>query len=430
MPIHHPDGTSILSASPPRGIDVEAASATSFLRASASSAPGPDPQLAVELVRALNPSMSDSRDADTRPASASREAGARARPRLAALTVAHHRDPSRVGERALVLEQESGRPVLLARHELAFAHPGDASEPRPLAEPRMSRTPIELRASGGGLALDAPASLEVRVDGRAVSGRVALDAATLARGAVIEIGKAALLVAHHAELGARPPRLGITGESAAIDEVRRAIVRVADLAVPVLVEGESGVGKERVARAIHEASGRSGAYVAVNVATLPPSLAASELFGHARGAFTRRVRSARRPLRARRRRGRSSSTRSARSPPTWQAMLLRVLETGEVRRLGTAESRSVDVRVLAATDSDLAAAVDRGDFRGALLHRLRGFVVLVPPLRERREDVPRLALELLREELAGDGRARPPRARGRVAAGLDDAATARASVAG
>jgi len=343
----------------------------------------------------------DPRDAETVPASASDRAPARTRPCLAALTLAHHRDPRRVGERALILEQESGAPVLLARHALAFAHPGSSAEPAPLADPRMSRRPVELRARGGALELAAPDGVELRVDGQRVSS-ARLDADALAAGAVIEVSRAVVLVAHHAQLGVRPARCSITGESVAIDEVRRAITRVADLAVPVLIEGESGVGKERVARAVHEASGREGDYVAVNVATLPPSLAASELFGHARGSFTGAT-DAHAGLFERADGGTLFLDEIGEIAADVQAMLLRVLEQGEVRRLGTSRARAVDVRVLAATDSDLGSMVTRGDFRGALLHRLRGFVITVPPLRARREDVPRLVVELLREELAATG---------------------------
>ncbi|MCB9598721.1 MAG: sigma-54-dependent Fis family transcriptional regulator [Sandaracinaceae bacterium] len=343
-----------------------------------------------------------SRDAPTMPASEPEPGGARARPVLVALTVAHHRDPSRVGERALVLEQESGRAVRLARHELGFAHPGEVGEPRPLADPKLSRRAIELRVARGELELAVPDGVELRVDGRLVTGVRRLDAARLAEVPVLEIGRAVVLLAHPVELGARPERHAITGESVAVDGVRRSISRVADLAVPVLVEGESGVGKERVARAIHDASGRTGPYVAVNVATLPASLAASELFGHSKGAFTGAT-EAHAGLFERADGGTLFLDEIGEIAADVQAMLLRVLELGEVRRLGTGGTRAVDVRVIAATDSDLAGAVSRGGFRQALLHRLRGFVIEVPPLRARREDIPRLVVELLREELAATG---------------------------
>ncbi len=337
----------------------------------------------------------------TAPGSASREARAEARPRVVALTVAWHRDPARVGERALVLEQESGRPVALSRTELGFGQPGAATT-APLGDPKLSRTPVLLRARAGALELEVPPTVDVRAGGRAVDGAACLSAAEVAAGAVLEIARRVILVVHHAEIGARPARHAITGESPAIDAVRRGITRVADLAVPVLVQGESGVGKERVARAIHEASGRAGAYVTVNVATLPATLAASELFGHVRGAFTG-ASEAHAGLFERADGGTLFLDEIGEISADVQAMLLRVLEVGEVRRLGAATSKAVDVRVVAATDADLAARAARGELREALLHRLRGFVIDVPPLRARREDIPRLVVELLREELAATG---------------------------
>ncbi len=346
--------------------------------------------------------MSDPRDQPTQPASETGTARPEG-PRVVALTLAFHRDARRVGERALVLEQESGRPVALGRHALELAHPGEA-ETRPLLDPRISREVAQLTARGGALTVEPASGAALTIDGRPARGRTAIDATALAQGVLIEVSRSALLVAHHATVGARPPRFGITGESLAVDEVRRAIAKVADLAVPVLVRGETGVGKERVARALHDASGRAGAFVAVNVSTLPPSLAAAELFGHARGAFTGAA-TPRDGLFARADGGTLLLDEVGELPQEVQPMLLRALERGEVRPVGSSEARPVDVRVVSATDADLEAAQARGELREALVHRLRGFEIRVPPLRTRREDIGRLVVELLRQELAPLGEA-------------------------
>ena len=159
----------------------------------------------------------------------------------------------------------------------------------------------------------------------------------------------------------------------------------------MLVQGESGTGKELVARLLHYWSDRVGSpFVAVNCAALAPGVLESELFGHERGAFTGASQRAPAASSARTA-ARSSSTRSARCRADFQAKLLRVLQDGEVQRVGAAKPRHVDVRVVAATNRDLRDAIAAGRFREDLYFRLNVIPIQLAPLRERREDILPLA---------------------------------------
>jgi transcriptional regulator with GAF, ATPase, and Fis domain len=162
--------------------------------------------------------------------------------------------------------------------------------------------------------------------------------------------------------------------------------------------GETGVGKELVAEAIHEHSGREGPFVPVNCAALPNTLAESELFGAVRGAYTGA--DARKGLFGRADRGTLFLDEIGEISGEVQAKLLRALAIGEIRPVGSDQPRYVDVRVVAATNVDLEAAVARGAFRPDLYARLMAHIITVPPLRERREDI----LELSRHFLRGAGK--------------------------
>jgi two-component system, NtrC family, response regulator HydG len=202
-----------------------------------------------------------------------------------------------------------------------------------------------------------------------------------------------------------PP--GIVARSEGMKRVVAMARRVARTNATVLLLGESGVGKERVARLVHDASGRlGGPMVAVNCAAMPESLLESELFGHAKGAFSGAV--ADRPgLFEAARGGTLFLDEIGDVPPAMQAKLLRVLEEREVRRVGENKTRPVDVRIVAATHKDLASAAADGSFRQDLYFRLRVVEISIPPLRERPEDILPIAKRLLAEAAAREGGGAP-----------------------
>ena len=189
---------------------------------------------------------------------------------------------------------------------------------------------------------------------------------------------------------------GVIGESTIMKALAERVDRVARSILPVLVRGETGTGKELVARAIHRRSRRPGPFISENCAALAESLLESELFGHEQGAFTGADR-ARDGLFARAHGGTLFIDEIGDMSPAMQAKLLRVLQDGEVRRLGGHRTTTVDVRVIAATHKDLEALVRQGLFREDLMFRLAVLEVRVPSLRERPEDVPGLVDHFLRK---------------------------------
>jgi DNA-binding NtrC family response regulator len=209
---------------------------------------------------------------------------------------------------------------------------------------------------------------------------------------------------------ARPaPRIdGIVGESEALRALLEQVEMVADTDATVLITGESGTGKELVARAIHERSPRRKApLVRVNCAAIPESLFESELFGYVRGAFTGALTD---------RAGRFEAAQGGtlmldeigEAPLAVQPKLLRVLQEKEMERVGETRARKIDVRIVAATNRDLAAEVEAGRFRGDLFYRLNVFPIESPPLRDRREDIPLLAEHFIQAS-ARRLRRQPPR---------------------
>ena len=184
--------------------------------------------------------------------------------------------------------------------------------------------------------------------------------------------------------------LGLLGCSDAMVELRDAVRRVAESPYPVLITGESGSGKELVARAVHTLSRRPRRFGAVNCAALTDELVEAELFGYVRGAFTGAV-SERAGLFESAERGTLFLDEVGELSARAQAKLLRVLQDGEIRRVGENVPRRVDVRVVAATNRPLDAAVSVGRFREDLLYRLDVLRIVVPPLRERGDDIVLLA---------------------------------------
>ena len=194
-------------------------------------------------------------------------------------------------------------------------------------------------------------------------------------------------------------RTGILGESAAIQEVLVKIEQMAPVTSTVLIEGESGTGKELVARAIHDLSPRGGrgkAFIAVNCAAIPDTLLESELFGHEKGAFTGATDQ---------KKGRFELADGgtilidgvSELQPSLQGKLLRVVQERSFERLAGTRTISVDVRILASTQADLEALVLAGSFRKDLFYRLNVIRIEIPPLRDRLEDVPVLAQQVLLE---------------------------------
>ena len=186
----------------------------------------------------------------------------------------------------------------------------------------------------------------------------------------------------------KPPSL--VGRSAALLEVFKQVARAAPTDVPVLITGETGAGKEMVARSLHQRSARaSGPFVPVDCGAIAESLMESELFGHAKGAFTGAA-GARRGLFEEAHGGTLFLDEVGDIGPKIQAQLLRALQEGEIRRVGESTPVHVDVRVVAATNRDLSQAVKDGRFREDLLYRLDVVRLHLPPLRERKEDIPAL----------------------------------------
>jgi len=196
----------------------------------------------------------------------------------------------------------------------------------------------------------------------------------------------------------------MVGSGPRMAEVFRLMESAAASPIGVLVEGDTGTGKELVARGIHAASARAGApFVAINCAALPEALLESELFGHRRGAFTGATRDQRGLFEAAAG-GTIFLDEVSEMPASMQAKLLRVLQDGEVVPLGDTRSRRVDARVISATNRDLAAVMRRGEFREDLYYRLSAFPIHLPPLRERVEDIPVLAARFLAAASARNGK--------------------------
>ncbi|MEJ2407282.1 MAG: sigma-54 dependent transcriptional regulator, partial [Candidatus Thiodiazotropha sp.] len=197
------------------------------------------------------------------------------------------------------------------------------------------------------------------------------------------------------DLSRRYPVSGMIGNSPAMQQVFERIQRVAPTDTTVLILGESGTGKELVARAVHEQSPRSQApLITVNCAAIPDNLIESELFGHEKGAFTGAMETHRGLVEAAHR-GTLFLDEIGELPAEAQARLLRVLQEGEIRRVGSTQSRQVDVRLIAATNRDLKQEVERGNFRSDLYFRLHVMEILLPPLRQRGDDIRELAERLL-----------------------------------
>jgi two-component system, NtrC family, nitrogen regulation response regulator GlnG len=323
-----------------------------------------------------------------------------------ALTILFHPEIRRVGDWTALSEVLLGREALVSRSHPEFTSP-DRQAGGPLTDRYISRQPIRFQPGPdkGIILTPGESRTRVEIDGVPVLQSREIPAAEIERGVVLELaGRIVVLLHWIFQIPPEPPgRLGLIGESARLAQVRWDVRRVADLDVPVMLRGETGTGKELVARAIHDASPRrSGPFVAINLGAISSSLVASELFGAVKGAFTGSVQSQDGYFR-RAQGGTLFLDEVGEAPSEVQVMLLRALETHEINPVGSQAQVRVDARVLAATDADLEASVQAGEFRAPLLHRLSGFEIWLPPLRERREDIGRLLVHFLRQELAATG---------------------------
>jgi len=283
-------------------------------------------------------------------------------------------------------------PVTLGDGPLLIGRERDAAVV--LEDEEVSRRHAEVRYDGRAdvwVIRDCGSRNGLWVDGLRV-GRAAL-----VHGTVVRIGRT-LLVAVDALVAAgrqlRSETQALRGHSVAMQQVRGEIATLANQRIPLLVLGETGVGKELVARDLHERSGRCGPFVPVSCATIPSGLSDGELFGQTVGVFTSAV-LPREGLFGQARGGTLFLDEIGELSATVQSKLLRALAMGEVQPVGGPPPAQGDVQVIAATHRDLADDVATGGFRADLYSRLAGWVLRVPPLRERREDIIDLALAVL-----------------------------------
>jgi transcriptional regulator with PAS, ATPase and Fis domain len=276
-----------------------------------------------------------------------------------------------------------------------------------LTDRTVSRLHCELRRVGGAVrVIDSGSTNGTLVDG------VRVHVAELAAGQLVRVGATTLGVSTvdeplAIELSLRHRFGDVIGASAEMRRLYAILERVAPTESSVLIQGETGTGKELVARALHDASPRAKApFVTVDCGAIAENLIESELFGHVRGAFSGAV-GDRRGLVEEADGGTLFLDEIGELPPALQPRLLRVIEALEVRRVGGNTSKRVNLRVVAATNRPLARSVNEGTFREDLYYRLAVVELLLPPLRARREDIPLLAEHFFRR-YAGDTAPMPP----------------------
>jgi two-component system nitrogen regulation response regulator GlnG len=311
---------------------------------------------------------------------------------LLGMTILWHPDTARIGQQWSGL----GSPGRLDLNRFEPMFRSVDSDEMPLGERSISRTPLQLIRDGhDGIEIALPESrMAVQLDGTMLDTTVYLQRTQIDAGVVLTLGGNVLLCLHW--ISTLPKTSGIhdvIGVGSAATRLRSLISQVARTDLPVLLLGETGTGKEVAAQAIHTAGNRAGKpLVSVNMATLNEGLAAADLFGAARGAYTG-AQTAREGLFAEAKDGTLFLDEIGDTPASVQPMLLRVLENGEYRPVGGSTVQRSGARLIAATDRDLGTQA----FNQPLLRRLEAFVIRVPPLRERREDIGLLIVHFLRE---------------------------------
>lgn len=328
--------------------------------------------------------------------------------RVPALTILSHATAHRAGERLLLDSLAAGREVALSRNAPDFLRPGSAIG-SPLGDPFISRKPIRFVGTldGGVRCIIGDSSTIVALD-EPIRGAVEFSPADIDAGVVFALADRVVLLLHFVE-GVETDAadaMGMVGRSAGVRRARQHIERVVDLDVPVLVRGETGTGKELVARALHERGPRRGRrFVSVNLGAIPKELAAAELFGAQKGAYSGAARDREGYFRAAHG-GTLFLDEVGEASSEVQVMLLRVLETAEMYPVGSDAAVKTNVRLVAATDANLEAHIRDGRFKAPLLHRLAGYEIRLPPLRERRDDLGLLFYHFAREELDALGAAK------------------------
>ena len=319
------------------------------------------------------------------------------------LTILYHPDHARVGERAIL---DTTLPTQLSRHDTLFSSTEDGSK-RSLKDPFVSRSALSLSPGlehSVRLFSNDP-KLRVLIDGKLFAVEALVVADELCSGVVITLGDRVVLLLHRtSDEPDTVQSYGLVGCSSRIREIRTSIEKAAASDVPVLLRGETGTGKELVARAIAESNQRAKPYVTVNMSAVTPEMASAEFFGVQRNSATGV--DAREGYFAAARGGTLFLDEVGLAHVQVLNALLRALDGGEIQRIGAKGSDRLraQVRLISATDTNLERAINQGTFSQAVLQRLGGYPILLPALRERREDVGLLLVHFLKLELEKQGK--------------------------
>ena len=310
------------------------------------------------------------------------------------LSILYHPQTERIGDICdMVCHIDTGI-IRMGRHELEFNCPRNPVTARPLDDPYISRQPLLMRCSATGFNLQlSEHRSSVHIDRELVTSHCTIDFERLRCGVLLQLaGRVVLLLNIASDIPLVDDDCGLVGESGGLQSVRDMICKVARSQAAVLLVGETGTGKELVARALHQRSDHSAQpLVTVNMAAIPSELTASELFGAKRGAFTGADRDHRGYF-SKANGGLLFLDEVGACSPVAQPQLLRALQEGEIQSPGGGVEQ-VNVRVIAATDTNLWS--DTLGFNAALRHRLAGVEIYLPPLRERIDDLGRLMRHLL-----------------------------------